>query len=87
MALRVRNYTIIKVVQVTHHKGDVRYGTYSGIQCLCMSLMSVNWILFRSLGMWDTFDLDFILGKGDQLFKSIIKFRYLGMEDLPQNFW
>ena len=28
-----------------------------------------------------------ILGKGDQLFKSLGKFRYLGMEDLPQEFF
>ena len=86
MALRVRNYTFIKVVQATHHQGDVRYGTSSGIHCSCMPLISVTWALFRSPGMWDTFDLDCVLGKGGQLFKSIGKFRYLGMEDLPQVF-
>ena len=36
--------------------------------------------------MWDKFDLDWILGKLDQLFKFIGKFRYLGMEDLPHEF-
>ena len=30
--------------------------------------------------------MDGILGKGDQLFKSLGNFRYLGMEDLPQVF-
>ena len=34
--------------------------------------------------MWDKFDLDCMLGKGDQSFKFMGKFRYLGMEDLPQ---
>ena len=52
-----------------------------------MSLISVTWALFRSPGMWDTFDLDCVLGKGDQLSKSIGKFRYLRMEDLSQNFF
>ena len=52
-----------------------------------MSLISVTWILFRSPGMWDTFDLDCVLGKVDQLSKSIGKFRYLRMEDLPQKFF
>ena len=51
-----------------------------------MSLMSSTWVLFRSPGLWDKLDLDSLLGKGDQLFKFIEKFRYLGMENLPQKF-
>ena len=86
MALSVRDYTIIKVVQATHHQGDVRYGASRGIQCSCMSLISVSWTLFKFLGLWDKFDSDSIIGKEDQLFKIIGKFRYLGMEDLPQEF-
>ena len=95
MALSVRDYTIIKVVQATHHQGEVRYGASRGIQCLCMSLISVSWTLFKSPQLWDKFDLDSILGKalpniipfkGNQLFKIISKFKYLGMEDLPQEF-
>ena len=49
-----------------------------------MSLTSISWTLFRSPGMWDKSDLYGILGKGDQLFKFIERFRYLWMEDLPQ---
>ena len=48
--------------------------------------MSVTYTLFRSPGMWDKFDLDCILGKGSQLLKFIGQFRYLRMEDLPQEF-
>ena len=48
-----------------------------------MSLMSITW---TSPGLWDKFDLYSILGKGDQLLKFIGKFRYLGIEDLPQEF-
>ena len=86
MALGVRDYTIIKVVQATHHQGDVRYGASRGIQCSWMSLISVRWTLFKSPELWDKFDLDSILGKGDQLFKIIGKFRYLAKEDLPKEF-
>ena len=50
----------------------------------CMYLMSVTWKLFRSSGLWDNFKLDSILAKGDQLFIFITKFRYLGLEDFPQ---
>ena len=87
MALGIRDYTIIKVVQATHHRGDVRYGTTRVIQCSCMSLMWVSWTLFRSPGRWDKLGLDSILGKGNQLFKSVGKCRYLGMEDLPEEFF
>ena len=73
----MRVYSIINVVQATHHQNDVRYGTSSGIQCPCISLMSVTWTLFRYPGIWDKFDLDCILVKRDKLFK---------MEDLPQGF-
>ena len=60
-----------------------------GIQCSCMSLMSVCWTLFKSLFnyLWDSFDLDCILQKGDLLLKSLNNYRYLGMEDLPQEFF
>ena len=46
-----------------------------------MSLVLSSWIVFKSLGLLDKFELDSILGKEDQLFKSIGKFRYLGMEE------
>ena len=86
MAVSIRDYTIIKVVQASHHQGDIRYGESRGIQCSRMSFMSVSWKLFKSPGMWDNFGLDCILARGDQLFKFIGKFRYLGVEDLPQEF-
>ena len=45
----------MKVVQATHHQGDIRYG---------MSF-------FKSESIWDSFNLDCILQKGDLLFKSL----------------
>ena len=86
MSVSIRDYTLVKVVQTSHYKRDVRYGASRVIQCSCMSLISVSWTLFRSPGLWNKFDLDFILGKGDQLLKCIGKFRYLGVEDIPQEF-
>ena len=49
-----------------------------------MSLIS--WTLFKSQKLWDKFGLDSMLGKSDQLFKVIGKFKYLCMEDLRQIF-
>ena len=40
--------------------------------------------LFKSVSIWDSFDLDCILQKGDLLIKSRNNYIYLGMEDLPQ---
>ena len=48
-----------------------------------MSFMSVCWKLFTSVCIWDFFDLDCILQKGNVLFKSVNNYRYLGMESLP----
>ena len=79
----MRDCTIIKVVHDTHHHGYVRYGT-ARVYSACMSLISLSWTLFQSPGLWGKFDLDCILSKGDQLFKFIGKFRYLGIENLPQ---
>ena len=71
MALILRDYTSIKVVQATYHQVNVIYGASYGIKCSCMSLVSVSWALFRSSGLCDAFDLDCILSKVDQLFKFI----------------
>ena len=77
----------MKVLKVTYHQGDIRYGMSTGIQCPCMSLMSVFWTLFKSISIWDFFNLDCILQKGDLLFKSLNNNRYLGMKDLLQEFF
>ena len=41
IALNNFDTKIMKVVQATHNRGDVRCGMSRGIQCSCMSLMSV----------------------------------------------
>ena len=66
ITLKIKDYTISKV-EASHHQRNVRYGISRGIQWSSMSLMSFTSTLFRSPGMWDKFDLDCILGKGDQL--------------------
>lgn len=48
------------------------------------AIVSVCWALFKTPSLCDKFDLDCILGDGDQLFKSTGKLRYLGTNDLIQ---
>ena len=84
MALRIRDYTIARVAQTTHHESDVTYGASRRVKCSYISLISATWALLKSSGLWYKFDLAYISGKRDQLFKFIGKFRYLGIKDLPQ---
>ena len=69
MALSIRDYTIIKVIQVTHHQGDVRFCRSRVIQWSFVSLISVSWTFVKYLGLWNKFDLDYILRRGYQMFK------------------
>ena len=87
MALSNFYTRIMKAVQAAHHQGNIRYVMSTGIQYSCMSLMSACWTLFKSVSIWDSFNLDFILQKGDLLFKSVNNYRYLGMEDSPEEFF
>ena len=61
----------------------VHIGICNAHVCLLCQLLGCQ---FRPPSMWDKFDLDCLLGQGDQLFKFIGNFRYLGMEDLPEDF-
>ena len=60
---RIGNFKIVIVVQASHHQADARYGASWEIQCSCMSLMSINWTLFKLPHFWDLIDLDSILPK------------------------
>ena len=71
------------VDQATHHQGDICYGTTTGIQCSCMSLMSISWRILKTIARWDNDDLNKILQNGDCLFKSLSIFRLPDVEHLP----
>ena len=64
-----RSIHISKTVQGTRHQRDIHYGTTADIQCLCISLMGVCWSLIKSISRWDSNEFDWILTKGDDLFK------------------
>ena len=78
-----RSIHIIKNCPGYPSSREYSYETTAGIQCLCVSLMAVCWSLIKSISKWDSNDFDQILRKGDELFKSLNKFKLLGVEDLP----
>ena len=46
----------------------------------CVSLVLVSRTSFKSLSLWEKFGLDCVLDKGNQSYKFIGKFRYLGIK-------
>ena len=61
------------MIKTTHDQLDERYGTRKGLY----------WTLFKQAQYWSTNDLYLILEKGDQMFKFLNEFCYLGVHDLP----
>ena len=45
--------------------------------------MADCWSFIKSISRWNSIDLDHILEKGNELFKSLNKFKLHGVEDLP----
>lgn len=65
------------------HQGDVRFGQSAGKQCTCCSLFSLAFLLVKTPGSWDVFDLDYILEQGDKIDKELNKNSYLMFSELP----
>ena len=76
-------YAISKTTSGSFHQADIRFGETAGTQCLCNSLLSISWSLVRRVALWSSVDLDFILIKGDALYKSFNKRGYLTFDELP----
>ena len=47
----------MKRVNAKQHQDELRYGRSAGIQCSCMSLVSILWNLIKNVTQLDTFDL------------------------------
>ena len=75
MALRIKIFVIIKVVA----KNDT-------LMCMQSSLHLSYASYLLTAVLWDKLDLNCIFCKEGQLFKFIGKFRYLGLQKLPEDF-
>ena len=76
-------YNISKIVQASFHQGHSMFGASAGTQCVCNALFAVCWTKIKNVSFWNSCDLDYILIKGDELYKSINLYRYLEPADLP----
>ena len=77
-------YSCVKVINGSYHQGDPRFGITAGTQCACNSLFSICWSTIRRTALWNKLDLDFILIKGDAIYKCLNVNGHLSFDDLPR---
>ena len=65
-------------------QGDPKFGISAGSQCTCCALVSVSFSLVKSPGKWIFSDLDFIVDKGDEVYRNVNKEGYLMFDELPK---
>ena len=65
-----RNYTIQKVAQATHHQRNPKYVEYAGKQCTANAYFAVIYSAIKNIGIWKSFDFDYILEHGDIIFQD-----------------
>ena len=59
-----------KVVFGNYDQAHKMFGNNAGKQCFANSLFSLCWARVRRVNIWKSFDLDFILQNGNQVFKD-----------------
>ena len=72
-----------KSVLGTFHQGDLKYGDTAGVQCMCNALFSLCWAKVKKVSLWKSFDLDYVLDRGDEVYKQLNKKGFLLILDLP----
>ena len=77
-------YDVTKIVKASFHQGDPMFGVSAGTQCTCNSLFSICWSKIMKVCYWKPCGLDYVLKKGDQLFKNLGLYRYLSPDELPR---
>ena len=73
-------------IQGSFSQNNPRFGDSVGKQCACNTLTSICWSVNRRVKIWKTSDLDFLLTKGDELFKVVNINRSLYFDELPKEF-
>ena len=77
-------YSCVKVINGNFHQGDPLFDITTGTQCVCNSLFSICWSTIRRTALWNTLNLDFILIKGDAIYKCLNVSGHLSFDDLPR---
>ena len=83
--LVVPSFVLEKSVQGSYSQSHSKFGKTAGMQCACNAPLAVCWAKFRKESCWNSFDLDFVLDLGDNLFKDLGLHRYLDASYLPEH--
>ena len=85
------SFVVRKVVQASHHQGDIKYESNSaGKQCTTNQYFAIIFSSIKRVGLWKCFDLDYALEQGYKIFKKVCeytkRYEYLAVDELPLNF-
>ena len=82
--LVIPSFVLEKSAQGSYIQSHSKFGETAGMQCACNALLVVCWAKFRKVLCWNSFDFDFVLDLGDNLFIGL-RHRYLDASDLPEH--
>ena len=64
-------YKIQKSVLGSFNQGHPKFGATAGIQCACNALYTICFSTIKNVSIWKTFDIDYILERGDETVKIL----------------
>ena len=67
----LKNFTIKKSVQASHHQGHLKYRESARMQCTTSVYFSIAYSVIKKASIWKSWDLDYVLEQGDILFKGV----------------
>ena len=70
-----KSYSVRKSVQGSYNQGHERFGTTAGMQCTCISLLSLCWSVIGKVSIWQSHDLDYIICTGYKIYKDLRCFK------------
>ena len=78
------NYAIKKLVQASHHQGNSKFEESAWMQCTNNAYFAI-FSAIKSIEIWKTFDLDYILEQGENIFKQVGVYQPLTVDELPND--
>ena len=76
-------YGIKKAVQGTFHQGNTRLRETAGIQCTSDAYFAIIFTAIKKVSLWKATEINYVLDKGDMLFKSLGINQPLAVDELP----
>ena len=75
---------IQRVIRGSFHQGHQRFGQTAGTQCMCNVLYSVGYSIIKKVRYWNSWDMDYILTAGNNLYSSLgFRSKLLSIDELP----